>query len=64
MLIFRVNKKKKETPKVKNKKKAFGGLLGKGKGKTEEVEEAIDEVASTPSKRPSRLLSARPMKRN
>ena len=57
-------KKKEATPKIKNKKKSFGGLLGKGKGKVDEVEETTNEESATPNKRPSRLLSSRPMRRN
>ena len=57
-------KKKEATPKIKNKKKSFGGLLGKGKGKADEVEETTNEESATPNKRPSRLLSSRPMRRN
>ena len=51
-------KKDSSVPKIKNKKKPFGGLLGKGKGNTEET-----VTEETPAKRPSRLLSARPRKR-
>ena len=52
------DKKKKEAPKIKNKKKPFGGLLGRGKNKEEDTSEEMPV-----QKRPTRLLSARPMKR-
>ena len=54
--FFGGKKKADKKPAIANKKK-FGGLLGKGKGKSEEVVEETAETGATPA-RSSRLRSA------